>query len=48
MIEGSNTGSNIEVAKPPIFNGEAGRVGNFITVCRLYLRIKIRRTTVEE
>jgi len=43
---GSNTGSHIEVAKPAIFNGEAGKVGGF--VCRLYLRMKMREVTVEE
>jgi len=47
-IEGSNTGSYMEAAKLPVFNGEAEKVGGFITVCRLYLRIKIRETTVEE
>jgi len=41
-MERSNTGSNIEVAKPPVFNGEAGRVEGFITVCRSYLRIRMR------
>ena len=45
---GSNTGPHIEVAKPAIFNREAGKVGGFITVCRLYLRIKMREATVEE
>jgi len=34
---GSNMGSHMEVAKPAIFNGEAGRVGGFITACRLYI-----------
>ena len=38
----------MEVAKPPVFNGEAGRVGEFIIACKLYLRIKMRETTVEE
>jgi len=47
-MEGSNIGSNIEMAKPPVFNGEAGKVGEFIIACRLYLRMKIRKTTVEE
>ena len=48
MAERSNIGSNINVVKPPVFNREAGNVGAFITVCRLYLRIKMRGTTVEE
>ena len=45
---GSNTGSYIEVAKPAIFNGEAGKVGGFIMACRLFIRMKLRGTTVEE
>ena len=38
----------MEVAKPAIFNGEVGRMGEFVTACRLYLRMKIREVTVEE
>ena len=45
---GSNTGPHMEVAKPAIFNGEAGKVGGFITACRLYLKMKMRGTSVEE
>jgi len=45
---GSNMGSHMEVAKPTIFNGEAGKVGGFVTACRLYLRMKMREATVEE
>ena len=45
---GSNMGSHIEVAKPAIFNGEAGKVGGFITACRLFIRIKLRGMSVEE
>jgi len=45
---GSNMGSHMEVAKPAIFNGEAGKVGGFVTACRLYLRMKMREATVEE
>jgi len=47
-MKGFNTGSNIEVAKLPVFNGEAGRVGGFITACKLYFRMRIRGATVEE
>ena len=42
------TGSKIEVAIPAIFNGETGKVGGFVTACRLYLRMKMREATVEE
>jgi len=45
---GSNTEPHIEVAKPAIFNGEAGKVGGFVTACRLYLKMKMREATVEE
>jgi len=36
------------VAKLPVFNGESRRVEGFITVCRLFLRIKMRGAMVEE
>ena len=45
---GSNMGSHMEVAKPAIFNGEVGKIGGFITACRLFLRMKLREATVEE
>ena len=45
---GSNMGSHMEVAKPAIFSGEAGRVGGFITACRLYIKMRLRGNTVEE
>ena len=41
-------GSNIDVAKPSVFNREVRRVGGFITTYRLYLRIQIRGVTVKE
>jgi len=45
---GSNMGSHMEVAKPAIFNRKAGKVGGFITACRLYLKMKLRGIMVEE
>ena len=45
---GPNAGAHMEVAKLAIFNGEAGKVGGFITACRLFLRMKLRGATVEE
>ena len=42
------TGPKIEVATPAIFNGEAGKVGGFVIMYRLYLRMKMREATVEE
>jgi len=34
-----NTRSNVDVAKLPTFNGEIGKVLDFLTVCRLFIRI---------
>jgi len=45
---GANMNSHMEVAKLAIFNGEAGKVGEFITACRLYIRMKLRGMSVEE
>jgi len=44
---GANTGAHMEVAKPAIFNGEAGKVGGFISACKLYIRNRMREETVE-
>jgi len=31
-----------------MFNGEAGKVLGFLMVCRLYIRMRIRESTIEE
>jgi len=41
-------GFNMKVAKLPMFNRETSKMGEFIIVCRLYLRMRIRETTVKE
>ena len=46
--EESNIGSHMEVARPSIFSGEAGKVGGFIMACKLYLRMKMREALLEE
>ena len=43
-----NIESNTEVAKPQVFNESLGNILGFITACRLYIRIRIRKDTVEE
>ena len=44
---GTNAGFHIEVAKLAIFNGEAGKVGGFVSACKIYIRNKLRGETVE-
>jgi len=43
-----NTRSSVKVAKPQIFNGITGKASGFLTVCKLFIRIKMREDAVEE
>ena len=44
----SNTGSNVNMAKLLTSNKKAGKVLGFLMICRLYIRMRIRDTTVEK
>jgi len=36
------------VAKPLFFNGYPGKITEFVIVCKLYIRVRIREKMVEE
>ena len=36
-----------EVAKPQIFNGIVSKVAGFVSACKLYIRMKLRKKSVE-
>ena len=44
--EGRERGG-VEVAKPQIFDGSPAKVGRFISVCKLYIRMRLRGESVE-
>ena len=46
--EGPNAASNIKVAKPLIFSRKASKVSEFLIVCRLLIRMRMRNNLVEE
>jgi len=40
-------GGGTEVVKPQIFDGMSSKVAEFITACKLYIRMRIREESVE-
>ena len=49
MVQGGKTVSRVgEVAKPQKFDGNSRRILGFITVYKLYIRMKMRKVAVEK
>ena len=48
MVLRLNTRSNVEVIKLQTFNGEVSKVLDFLAVCKLYIRMRMRDVLVEE
>jgi len=48
VISQSNNRLIMDVAKPLIFSRKANKISEFLMVCRLFIRMKIRNDSVKE
>jgi len=48
LVGGAGEEGATKMVKPQIFNGTLSKVAGFILACKLYIRIKLRKKTVEE
>ena len=46
IVSKPNTGSNVEIAMPQTFDRSSEKVRDFVMVCKLYLRIRMRKAIV--
>lgn len=48
VVPRPNIKSNVEVAKPQIFDGAASKVLESLIACKLFIRMRMRKVAVEE